>query len=161
VIQERTHNPFLNSAAGGRTLSALQQPGFTVLPPRGFGVLTMTGRVTGKTRRKCVRAIRSGDKAYLVAIKGMRTAWLKNVLANPEVRLRLRGGWFSGVARELRDEAERRKAREAYVGTVNPFDYAECLNWLKGWPTRTKIRALHGGWFENGVPLVVELGDDE
>lgn len=70
--RERQHNPFINSAAGGRALSALQLPFFALRPPKGFGVLTTTGRKTGKTRRKCIRAIRRGDEAYIVAIKGAR-----------------------------------------------------------------------------------------
>jgi deazaflavin-dependent oxidoreductase (nitroreductase family) len=157
VIRERSHNPFLNSAAGGRALSALQQPAFTLLPPRGFGVLTTRGRKTGKARRRCVRAIREGDRAYLVAIKGPRTAWLRNAQADPEVRLRIKAGRFSGMVREPRDEQERAQAKAAYVETVNSFDYMECLNWVKGLPSRAKIQALHGRWFEHGVPLVVEL----
>src|SRR5205809_5262717 len=99
----------------------MQLPWFAALPPGGFGVLTTTGRRTGKTRRRCVRAIRRGDKAFLVSIGGERAAWLKNVRADPSVRLRIRGGRFGGVARDVRDEAEREEARTAYCGTVNPF----------------------------------------
>ena len=78
-VAERKHNPFINSRTGGRILSAVQAPWFRLLPPRGFGVLTMTGRKTGKTRRKCVRAIRRGNRAYIVSIRP--THWLKNVQA--------------------------------------------------------------------------------
>jgi deazaflavin-dependent oxidoreductase (nitroreductase family) len=154
-VPERKHNPFLNSPTGGRVLSALMLPRFTVLPPSGFGVLTTTGRKTGKTRRKCVRAIRRGNKAYIVSIRP--TAWLKNVRANPIVRLRVRGGRFAGVARELRDPAEAQEAMEAYCETVRPFDYAECIMWRRGRPTRSKIKDLHRSWFNKGIPLVVEL----
>ena len=61
-VAERKRNPFLHSSTGGRVLSALMLPHFMLLPPKGFGVLTTTGRRTGKTRRKCVRAIRRGDR---------------------------------------------------------------------------------------------------
>jgi deazaflavin-dependent oxidoreductase (nitroreductase family) len=155
---ERKRNLFVQSAGGGRALSTLQLPWFTLLPPVGFGVLTTTGRRTGKTRRRCVRAIRRGNKAYLVSIGGPRAAWLKNVRANPNVRLRVRGGTFDGVASELRDGEEIEEARSAYCGTVNPFDYAECAMHRSGRPTRTKIEELHSRWFETGTPLVVELG---
>jgi deazaflavin-dependent oxidoreductase (nitroreductase family) len=156
-VAERKRNPFLHSATGGRVLSALMLPQFTILPPRGFGVLTTTGRRTGKTRRKCVRAIRRGNKAYLVSIRP--TAWLKNLRANPAVRLRIRGGTFAGVARELRHPAERDEAMGAYCETVNPFDFAECRMHRKGRPTRAKIKELHRRWFELGIPVVVELED--
>jgi deazaflavin-dependent oxidoreductase (nitroreductase family) len=153
-IAERTGNPFLRSARGGRLLSALQEPWFTLLPPHGFGVLTTTGRRTGKARRKCVRAIRRGNRAYVVSIR--RSAWLRNVQADPRVRLRIRGGTFAGVVREV-SEAESGEARDAYCGAVNPFDYAECMMWRKGRPTRAKITELHRHWFTQGTPLVIEL----
>jgi deazaflavin-dependent oxidoreductase (nitroreductase family) len=156
-VPERKGNPFVRSAAGGRLLSASQLPWFTTLPPRGFGVLTTIGRRTGKTRRKCVRAIRRGDKAFVVSIGGARAAWLKNIRANPPVRLRIRGGTFAGVARELRNAAEAHEARVAYCETVNPFDYAECVMHRSGLPARVKIEELHRTWFDRGIPLVVDL----
>jgi len=153
-VAERSRNPFLRTSTGGRVLSALMLPHFTIRPPRGFAILTTTGRRTGKTRRKCVRAIRRGDRAYLVSIRP--TAWLKNARANPHVRLRMPGATVDAVARELRpDEAE--EARAAYCDTVNAFDYMECMMWRKGRPTSAKIRELHSGWFEMGTPLVVDL----
>jgi deazaflavin-dependent oxidoreductase (nitroreductase family) len=154
-VADRKHNPFLRSATGGRLLSALMLPWFTVLPPSGFGVLTTTGRRTGRTRRKCIRAIRRGDRAYLVSIRP--SAWLHNIRANPDVRLRVRGGVFDGMARELRDAAEAPVAAAAYCDTVTPFDYAECRMWRKGRPTRPKIEELHRAWFRDGTPLVIEL----
>jgi deazaflavin-dependent oxidoreductase (nitroreductase family) len=106
-----------------------------------------------------MRAIRRDGRAYIVSIKGARSGWLKNIRANPNVRLRIRGGRFEGVARELREGAEMQEAMAAYCETVNPFDYLECANWLKGRPTRAKIQELHRAWFDQGVPLVVELAD--
>jgi hypothetical protein len=73
------------------------------------------------------------------------------------VALRVRGGRFTGVARELTEATERQEAMEAYCETVKRFDYAECTLWRKGRPTRSKIKELHHAWFEQGVPLVVEL----
>jgi deazaflavin-dependent oxidoreductase (nitroreductase family) len=157
--RERERNPFLRSAAGVRVLSRLQRPFFALLPPPGFGVLTTTGRKTRKARQTPVRTIRRGQQAYIVAIGGERNAWLKNTRANPNVRLRIQGGTFSGVARELRDETEARDARAAYSETVNWFDYFECSIWRKGRPTRSKIEELHRAWFEQGTPIVIELSD--
>lgn len=158
-VAERKHNPLVRSLAGARVLSALQLPAFSLFPPSAFGVITTTGRRTGKARRKCVRAIRRGDKAYLVSIGGDRTAWFRNIQANPNVRLRIRSGRFGGVARTLRDQAEREEAMTAFCGTVTAFDYAECGVHRRGRPTRSKIVELHRAWFEGGIPLVVELED--
>jgi deazaflavin-dependent oxidoreductase (nitroreductase family) len=154
IAADRKHNPFIRTPAGGRLLSALMLPGFMIRPPAGFGVLTTTGRRTGKARPKCVRAIRRGDKAYIVSIR--TTAWLKNVRANPVVQLRIRGGTFSGIVHEL-GEGERREAMDAYCETVNPNDYVECVIWRSGRPTQAKIKELHRTWFATGTPMVVDL----
>lgn len=154
---ERRHNPLIQTPLGGRVLSAMQLPFFKLRPPKGFGVLTTTGRRTGKKRSRCVRAIRRGDAVYLAAIGGERSAWVKNIRANPEVRLRIRDGSFGGRARELRDETERADARDAYCGTVNGFDYREYRVHRTGRPSRAGIEELHRAWFDGGIPLVVEL----
>jgi len=156
-IPERRFNPFIQNLTGARVLSALQLPWYTVMPPKGTGVLTTKGAKTGQLRRKCVRVVVKGNRAYLVAIGGENVAWLKNIRVNPRVRLRIRGGTFSGVAREVRDEAERDEARNAFVGTVVPWDYAECNFHRPGRPTPEKIQELHGTWFDHGVPVVIEL----
>jgi deazaflavin-dependent oxidoreductase (nitroreductase family) len=156
---ERTHNPFTRSSTGGRTLSALQLPLFTVYPPSGYGVLTTTGRKSGKKRRRCLRVIRRGDKVYVAAMKGGETTgWVKNARANPSLTVRLRGGTFPGLARDL-TEAEREEGSEAYCETVTPFDYMTYMMWRKGVPTPSRIRALFRGWFRDGTPLIIALGE--
>jgi deazaflavin-dependent oxidoreductase (nitroreductase family) len=160
------HTRLLRSARDGKWLSAMMLPLFLLRPPSGFGVIETTGRKTGKVRRKCVRAIRRGEVAYLVQLRPPELAlrnpaalsgWLLNIRANPNVRLRIRGGTFPGVARELSDPAELAEAREAFCETVHVFDYGECDVHLRGLPTRAKIKELHRYWFDTGVPLLVEL----
>lgn len=153
---ERKLNPFINSPVGGRALSAMQLPFFLIHPPHGYGVLTTTGRTTGKVRRRCVRAIRRGDVVYVVAIKG-KTQWARNALAHPAVRLRIPGGTFSGRAREVSGATESRGVKETYCESVHRFDYLTWINWRKGRPTHAKIRELLRGWFEEGTPLVIEI----
>lgn len=160
------HARLLRSANDGRVLSALMLPFFLVRPPSGYGVITTTGRKTGKTRRKCVRVIRRADKAYLVQLRPPELArrspsatagWVWNIRANPNVRLRIRGGTFAGIAREITEPAELQQARDALCHTVNLFDYGECDLHLRGLPTRAKINELHRYWFDTGIPLVVDL----
>jgi deazaflavin-dependent oxidoreductase (nitroreductase family) len=162
------HARLIRSARDGRILSALMLPFFVVRPPSGYGVITTTGRKTGKLRRKCIRVIRRGDRAYIVQLRppelaitrpSATAAWLWNIRANPNVRLRMRGGTFAGLARELQEPAELEQAREALCETVNLFDYGECDLHLRGLPTRAKIKKLHRYWFDTGIPLVVELQD--
>ncbi len=160
------HARIIRSAKDGRILSAAMLPFFLVRPPSGYGVITTTGRRTGKTRRKCVRVIRRGSRAYLVQLRPPTLAmtrpsaaagWLWNIRANPSVHLRIRGGTFAGVARELTEPAELAQAREVLCETVNLFDYGECDLHLHGLPTRAKIKELHRYWFDTGIPLVVDL----
>lgn len=162
-VPERKRNPFVRSKTGGRILSASMLPAFLALPPRGWGVLTTTGRRSGKARRKCVRAVRSGSQVYIVSIRPssarptMTAAWVLNIRANPRVRLRMPGGTFAGVARELAEADETRGAEGVYCGTVNPFDYISCAIHRTGLPTRAKVKALHRSWFDKGVRLAIEL----
>jgi deazaflavin-dependent oxidoreductase (nitroreductase family) len=145
-------------------------PFVLLLPPAGFGVLTTTGRKSGKARRKCIRVSRRGDKAYLVQLRPPElamtrptavAAWVWNIRSNPNVTLRIRGGTFAGVARELEDPAELAEAREALCETVNLTDYSECSLHLRGLPTPSKIKELHHFWFETGIPIVVDLTDSD
>lgn len=160
---ERKRNPFMSSPTGGRVLSAMMLPFFVVRPPSDFGVITTTGRKTGKKRRKCIHVVRRKDKAYIVMLRprltARPTAWLLNIRANPEVRLRIRGGTYGGIARELQNDSERERAREAYCETIGLFDYVECTFHRGGLPTRLKIKELHESWFDTGIPIVVELSD--
>lgn len=150
-------NPLTTSPTGGRILSALQRPLFTMFPPHGFGVLTTTGRKTGKKRSRCVRVIRRADKAYLVSLGGPYSAWFRNLAADSRVRLRIRGGTFDGVARPIDDPAELERARAAYCETVNRFDRAEYRAHRRGKPTAERIKELHARWFAIGIPIVIEL----
>ena len=157
---ERRDNPLIRSPRGARLLSSSQLPLFALRPPKGYGILTTKGRVSGKARRRCVRAPRSGDRAYLVAIRGSAvTAWAMNIGANPEVRLRLRGGRFRGRARELEPD-ERDEALRVYLEPRSYFERLEYRNWRRGRPTREKIDELHRSWFERGTAFVVELRPD-
>ena len=88
-------------------------------------------------------------------------AWVWNIRANPNVKLRIRGGTFAGVARELTDPGDLAEAREALCQTVSLVDYAECRLHLRGLPTRSKIQDLHRYWFDTGIPLVIELAERE
>jgi deazaflavin-dependent oxidoreductase (nitroreductase family) len=160
------HKRLLRTARHGQILSALMLPAVLLSPPAGYGVITTKGRKTGKPRRKCVRIIRRGDRAYLVQLvpphiavtrPGAVTGWLWNIRADPHVRVRIRGGSFTGIAREITDSAELELARSVICDSIFPIDYAEAGLHLRGLPTRAKIREMHEYWFDTGHPLVVEL----
>jgi deazaflavin-dependent oxidoreductase (nitroreductase family) len=152
-------NPLTSTPMGGRVLSAWQLPWFTVLPPRGFGVLTTIGRKSGKKRRHCVRVVRVGDTAYLAAIRGPVAGWVRNVRADPTVWLRIHGGTFRGTARGLRP-GERDAAEMAYCEALHRLDRIAYVLHMAGWPTRQRMRALHRHWFTTGTPLAIDIAPD-
>jgi deazaflavin-dependent oxidoreductase (nitroreductase family) len=162
------HRRLLRTGRRGQILSALMLPQLWLATPTGYGVLTTTGRRTGRPRRKCVRVIRHGDRAFLVALRPPHIAvdnptavqaWVHNIRATPNVRLRIHGGDFNGVAREITDADERELARSLICDSVFLNDYGECALHLRGMPTRTKIQELHRYWFNTGIPFVIDLKD--
>jgi deazaflavin-dependent oxidoreductase (nitroreductase family) len=167
-LEEPKHRRLLRSARDGRILSALMLPLITLRPPAGYAVLTTTGRRTGKRRRKCIRAIRRGDRVFIVGLRPPALAlerpdivpgWVWNLRANPDVRVRLGFRSHAGVAREIDDPDELDEAKRAICETVHLTDYDECALHLRGFPTREKVMALHRYWFDTGIPLVVGLVD--
>lgn len=160
LFEGHRRNPLTTTLTGGRILSALQLPWFMLAPPSGFGVLTTTGRSTGKRRRKCVRVIRKEDRAFLVAIPGSAAAWIMNIRADPRVRLRIRGATRRGIAREIRDDQELQEALEAYCHTVHQFDHAAFDMHWPGRPTEPRIRQLLELWFDNGIPVGIDLAQE-
>jgi deazaflavin-dependent oxidoreductase (nitroreductase family) len=166
VAEIGKHRRLLRTGRDGRILSALMLPQFWLAAPAGYGILTTTGRKTGRPRHKCVRVIQDGDRAYLVALRlphfavanpTAAAAWVHNIRANPNVRLRIRGGDFDGVAREITDAGECERARSLICDTVFLNDYGECALHLRGLPTQTKVQELHRYWFETGIPIAIDL----
>ncbi|MFF5255215.1 nitroreductase/quinone reductase family protein [Streptomyces leeuwenhoekii] len=67
-------------------------------------VLETTGRVSGLPRRTPVGGRRVGDSFWLVAEFGERAQYIRNIRADPRVRVRLGGRWHPGTAHPLPDD---------------------------------------------------------
>ncbi|GHB37213.1 nitroreductase [Streptomyces viridiviolaceus] len=67
-------------------------------------LLETTGRVSGLPRRTPVGGRRVGDSFWLVSEFGERSQYVRNIAADPRVRVRLRGRWHTGTARLLPDD---------------------------------------------------------
>ena len=139
-----------------RALRAIHRPWFAVGMSAGVAALTTTGRKSGQPRTTFVRAYRDADIAYLVSITGESALWLKNIRADTEVTLRFRRETLHGIARDPRNDDERRAVSDAFCSNPRLFDYAENLFHRKGLPTRTKIVELHAAWLDGGTPLIVD-----
>src|SRR6266550_3176032 len=57
----------------------------------GFGILTHVGRTTGRTYRTPINVFRRGDHYVFVLTYGSDAQWVKNVLAQRECWVRVRG----------------------------------------------------------------------
>ncbi|MFJ6725826.1 MULTISPECIES: nitroreductase/quinone reductase family protein [unclassified Streptomyces] len=77
----------------------------------GQTVLETTGRVSGLPRRTPVGGRRVGDVFWLVSEFGERSQYVRNIRADPRVRVRLRGRWYTGTARLLPDDDPRARLR--------------------------------------------------
>jgi len=125
--------------------------------PRGLAVLTTTGRRTGKLRHRAIRAVRDGDLVYAVALFGDDSAWVKNLRAQPNVKLKLGGTTYHAFARDVRQGEDQDRAARAYVAGAGWFDYVDYANFLWSVPTRAKMLRAYEQWFTSGTPVVFEL----
>ncbi len=79
---------------------------------RGWAILETTGRRSGKPRRTPVGNGLDGDAFWIVAEHGRRAAYVRNIEADPRVRVNVRGRWRSGTARLLPDDDPRDRQRK-------------------------------------------------
>jgi deazaflavin-dependent oxidoreductase (nitroreductase family) len=67
-------------------------------------LLETTGRTSGLPRRTPVGGRRVGDSFWLVSEFGERSQYVRNIKADPRVRVRIHGRWHTGTAHLLPDD---------------------------------------------------------
>jgi deazaflavin-dependent oxidoreductase (nitroreductase family) len=75
-------------------------------------LLETTGRKSGEPRRTPLGGSRVGDQFWFVSEFGEKSQYVKNIKANPNVRVRLKGRWHTGTAHLLPDDDARARLRE-------------------------------------------------
>ena len=80
-------------------------------------LLETTGRKSGQPRRTPIGGRLDGDKFWLVSEFGDRSQYVRNIEADPRVRVRVRGRWHSGTATLLPEDDAR--ARLAELPRIN------------------------------------------
>ena len=84
-------------------------------PSPGDALLETTGRHTRLPRRTPVCDGLDGEVFWLLAQRGRRADWVRNIQANPRVRVKVRGAsgvvWRAGTARILDDDDPRERQR--------------------------------------------------
>ena len=86
-----------------------------------FLYLTTTGRNTGQPREIEIWFVEADGRLYILAEHGYKAQWVKNILAKPEVHVRVADQQWNGVARVLDPDEDadaylnaRQLAREKY-----------------------------------------------
>lgn len=79
----------------------------------GIALLETTGRNSGEPRRTPVSngLDRATNTFWIVAEMGRKAAYVRNIDADPRVRVRVRGRWRSGTAYVLEGEDPRARLR--------------------------------------------------
>lgn len=77
----------------------------------GYALLETTGRTSSLPRRTPVGDGLEGDTFWIVAEHGRRADYVRNLEADPKVRVLVRGRWRSGTAVSLPDDDPRARQR--------------------------------------------------
>ena len=94
----RLLNPFVKATANAG------------LPLPGLVILETIGRRSGKRRRTPVGKALEGDTLWVLA-EHRRGGYVRNIEANPRVRVRVGRRWRQGTARVLHDDDVRERIR--------------------------------------------------
>jgi deazaflavin-dependent oxidoreductase (nitroreductase family) len=81
------------------------------LVPPGYVLLETTGRKSGKRRVTPVGNGVVGGTQWIVTEHGHQAGYVRNLIAEPRVRVRLRSGWRAGTAQVLEDDDPRERQR--------------------------------------------------
>ncbi len=82
------------------------------IAPPSYAVLETTGRRSGQPRRTPVGNGLDGDTFWIVAEHGRRAAYVRNIAADPRVRVKVGGRWREGVAHLMPDDDPRERQRK-------------------------------------------------
>jgi deazaflavin-dependent oxidoreductase (nitroreductase family) len=78
---------------------------------RAWSVLETTGRTSGEPRRTPVGNGLRGEHFWIVTEHGWAAHYVKNIQADPRVRVRVGGRWRTGTAHILPDDDPRARLR--------------------------------------------------
>jgi deazaflavin-dependent oxidoreductase (nitroreductase family) len=87
---------------------------------RGWAILETQGRKTGLPRQNPVGNGLLGDTFWIVAEHGAKAGYVRNIAANPRVRVFVNGRWRTGMAQALPgdDPLERQRSLPAFNARV-------------------------------------------
>jgi deazaflavin-dependent oxidoreductase (nitroreductase family) len=114
------------------------------LAPRAFALLETTGRRSGRPRRTPVGNGLLGTTFWLVSEHGRGAGYVRNIEANPRVRVKIGRRWRAGTARVLADDDPyaRLDRVASVVGRMRRLDAAifrAFVRWLDTKPVTVRI----------------------
>lgn len=83
-----------------------------------WSLLETTGRKSGLPRRTPVGNGLEGDTFWIVAEHGRKAAYVKNMAANPRVRVRVGRAWRTGTAHLMPEDDARARQRKMRRGNA-------------------------------------------
>jgi deazaflavin-dependent oxidoreductase (nitroreductase family) len=94
------------------------------IAPRAFALLETTGRRSGQPRLTPVGNGLDDDVFWLVSEHGRNGSYVKNLIANPRVRVKVGRRWYTGTASVIEndDALARRRHLDAANGLVGRGD---------------------------------------
>jgi deazaflavin-dependent oxidoreductase (nitroreductase family) len=123
-----------------RARSCTLQISMNDLNEHAFAYVTTIGRVTGRPHTIEIWFAASGNTIYLLSGGGDRSDWVRNLLADGSVEVRIDGQARRGIGRTVTDGAERELAR---------------------WLVFDKYQPGYGGdladWRERSLPIAIDL----
>ena len=91
--------------------------------------LTTRGRITGAHHEIEIWYARDGDTLFLLAGAGERSDWVRNLQAEPSVRVRIEDVTYAARGRVVTDPAEDRHARTVVFEKYQPRNEGELVTW--------------------------------
>jgi deazaflavin-dependent oxidoreductase (nitroreductase family) len=98
--------------------------------------LTTTGRTSGEPREIEIWFGLEGRTLYMLSGGGDRSNWVRNLIREPRVKVRIAEREMAGTARVVEDSGERERARALLAA---------------------KYGMEHSGWRRTGLPIAVDL----
>ena len=112
-----------------------------LLAEEHYCYLTTTGRITGKPHEIEIWFSCKGDTLYLLSQGMDRSDWVKNLLKNPSVTVRVGEQTFSATARLVKDKKEEMIARNLHADKYN----------------ERKVNGSLSGWARTALPVAIDL----
>jgi len=89
------------------------------IPAPGIAILETIGRKSGQPRRNPVTNGLDDGVFWIVAEHGRRASYVRNIEANPRVRIHVGRRWREGTARLVPEDDPRERLR--YIGSRRPI----------------------------------------